>query len=160
MGGCGSLFSFLFFSFKAFYPPSFFLFFFFEWCFIEGWTKISPFGAQDVQIEREKQIYSVTGGCTALTVVYLLGKLYVANAGDSRCVLRPSSEQTQTIAPVCFKNNFLPFLSRRDPLLPALAWFLNITCLQGHHHQKQRDHPHVDGVHARIRTTATSVPGK
>lgn len=31
-------------------------------------------------------MYSVTGGCTALTVVYLLGKLYVANAGDSRCV--------------------------------------------------------------------------
>lgn len=40
---------------------------------------------QDVQIEREKQIYNVTGGCTALTVVYLQGKLYVANAGDSRC---------------------------------------------------------------------------
>lgn len=39
---------------------------------------------QDVQIEREKQIYNVTGGCTALTVVYLQGKLYVANAGDSR----------------------------------------------------------------------------
>lgn len=42
--------------------------------------------SQDAQIEKEKQVYSVTGGCTALTVVYLLGKLYVANAGDSRCV--------------------------------------------------------------------------
>lgn len=31
---------------------------------------------------------------------------------------------------------------------------------QGHHHQEQRDHPHVDGVHAGIRATATSVPGK
>lgn len=41
--------------------------------------------AQDVQIEREKQVYNVTGGCTALTVVYLQGKLYVGNAGDSRC---------------------------------------------------------------------------
>lgn len=42
--------------------------------------------SQDAQIEKEKQAYNVTGGCTALAVVYLLGKLYVANAGDSRCV--------------------------------------------------------------------------
>lgn len=41
---------------------------------------------QDAQIEKEKQVYNITGGCTALTIVYLLGKLYVANAGDSRCV--------------------------------------------------------------------------
>lgn len=46
---------------------------------------------QDAQIEKEKQVYNVTGGCTALTVVYLLGKLYVANAGDSRCVTFPIS---------------------------------------------------------------------
>lgn len=90
------------------------VFFFLEWCFIEGEQKSLLFGAQDVQIEREKQIYSVTGGCTALTVVYLLGKLYVANAGDSRCVLQPSSEQTQTSAPVWFKNIFLPFLEARS----------------------------------------------
>lgn len=44
---------------------------------------------QDAQIEKEKQVYNITGGCTALTVVYLLGKLYVANAGDSRCVRSP-----------------------------------------------------------------------
>lgn len=44
---------------------------------------------QDAQIEREKQVYNITGGCTALTVVYLLGKLYVGNAGDSRCVCSP-----------------------------------------------------------------------
>lgn len=44
---------------------------------------------QDAQIEKEKQDYNVTGGCTALTIVYLLGKLYVANAGDSRCVGSP-----------------------------------------------------------------------
>lgn len=39
---------------------------------------------QDMQIEREKAVYNVSGGCTALVVVYLLGKLYVGNAGDSR----------------------------------------------------------------------------
>lgn len=50
-------------------------------------TLIDPCArSQDAQIEKEKQVYSVTGGCTALAVVYLLGKLYVANAGDSRCV--------------------------------------------------------------------------
>lgn len=40
--------------------------------------------AQDLQIEKEKGVYNISGGCTALAVVYLLGKLYVANAGDSR----------------------------------------------------------------------------
>lgn len=54
--------------------------------------------AQDVQIEREKQIYNVTGGCTALAVVYLQGKLYVANAGDSRC----RNRAMKTSLPVCF----------------------------------------------------------
>lgn len=39
---------------------------------------------QDAQIEREKAVYNITGGCTALVAVFILGKLYVANAGDSR----------------------------------------------------------------------------
>lgn len=39
---------------------------------------------QDAQIEKEKAVYNISGGCTALAVVYLLGKLYVGNAGDSR----------------------------------------------------------------------------
>lgn len=38
----------------------------------------------------------------------------------------------------------------------ALPTFLR---LQGYRHQKQRDHSHVDGVHAGIRTTAAPVPG-
>uniref|UniRef100_A0A3B5A1A8 Protein phosphatase 1H-like n=1 Tax=Stegastes partitus TaxID=144197 RepID=A0A3B5A1A8_9TELE len=46
----------------------------------------NAFKEMDAQIEREKQVYNITGGCTALTVVYLLGKLYVGNAGDSRYV--------------------------------------------------------------------------
>lgn len=55
------------------------------WCFIKDEQNCLS-RSQDAQIEKEKQVYNVTGGCTALTVVYLLGKLYVANAGDSRCV--------------------------------------------------------------------------
>ncbi|KAE8281484.1 Protein phosphatase 1H [Larimichthys crocea] len=46
----------------------------------------------DAQIEKEKQVYNVTGGCTALTVVYLLGKLYVGNAGDSRAIIIRNNE--------------------------------------------------------------------
>ena len=33
---------------------------------------------------RERRGHQVEGGCCALVVVYLLGKVYVANAGDSR----------------------------------------------------------------------------
>lgn len=33
---------------------------------------------------RERRGHLVEGGCCALVVVYLLGKMYVANAGDSR----------------------------------------------------------------------------
>uniref|UniRef100_A0A3B5A306 Protein phosphatase 1H-like n=1 Tax=Stegastes partitus TaxID=144197 RepID=A0A3B5A306_9TELE len=47
----------------------------------------NAFKEMDAQIEREKQVYNITGGCTALTVVYLLGKLYVGNAGDSRAII-------------------------------------------------------------------------
>lgn len=56
-----------------------------RWCFIKDEQNCLS-RSQDAQIEKEKQVYNVTGGCTALTVVYLPGKLYVANAGDSRCV--------------------------------------------------------------------------
>uniref|UniRef100_A0A8C6SFE5 Protein phosphatase, Mg2+/Mn2+ dependent, 1H n=1 Tax=Neogobius melanostomus TaxID=47308 RepID=A0A8C6SFE5_9GOBI len=44
----------------------------------------NAFKDMDFQIEREKSVYNISGGCTALVVVYLLGNLYVGNAGDSR----------------------------------------------------------------------------
>ncbi|KAG8439511.1 hypothetical protein GDO86_005638, partial [Hymenochirus boettgeri] len=50
------------------------------------------FKEMDLQIERERSAYSISGGCTALIVVYLLGKLYVANAGDSRAIIIRSGE--------------------------------------------------------------------
>ncbi|KAG9335213.1 hypothetical protein JZ751_005568, partial [Albula glossodonta] len=46
----------------------------------------------DAQIEREKSVYNISGGCTALVVVFLMGKLYVANAGDSRAIIIRSGE--------------------------------------------------------------------
>ncbi|ELU08743.1 hypothetical protein CAPTEDRAFT_148108 [Capitella teleta] len=41
----------------------------------------------DKIIYEEKQHYDISGGCTALVAVFFLGKLYVANAGDSRAVI-------------------------------------------------------------------------
>ena len=35
--------------------------------------------------------YGFSGGCTAIVVVFILGKMYVAGAGDSRAVLYTSS---------------------------------------------------------------------
>nr|XP_008520542.1 PREDICTED: protein phosphatase 1H [Equus przewalskii] len=47
---------------------------------------------EDLQIERERSSYNISGGCTALVVVCLLGKLYVANAGDSRAIIIRNGE--------------------------------------------------------------------
>ncbi|XP_063072977.1 protein phosphatase 1H-like [Engraulis encrasicolus] len=52
----------------------------------------NAFKEMDIQIEQEKQVYHITGGCTALAVLYLLGKLYVANAGDSRAIIIKNGE--------------------------------------------------------------------
>lgn len=52
----------------------------------------NAFKDMDVQIEKEKAVYNISGGCTALMVVYLLGKLYVGNAGDSRAIIIRAGE--------------------------------------------------------------------
>ncbi|ETE60997.1 Protein phosphatase 1H, partial [Ophiophagus hannah] len=50
-------------------------------CLVMGAIE-TAFREMDLQIERERTVFNISGGCTALVVVYLLGKLYVANAGD------------------------------------------------------------------------------
>ncbi|RXN30201.1 zinc finger BED domain-containing 4 [Labeo rohita] len=52
----------------------------------------NAFKEMDAQIEKEKAIYNISGGCTVLVVVFLLGKLYVANAGDSRAIIIRNGE--------------------------------------------------------------------
>ena len=47
----------------------------------------SAFWDMDQQIGEDKRRYKMLGGCTVLVAVFILGKLYVANAGDSRGVL-------------------------------------------------------------------------
>ncbi|XP_009576062.1 PREDICTED: protein phosphatase 1H-like [Fulmarus glacialis] len=57
-----------------------------------GGVQEPPRDRMDLQIERERTVYNISGGCTALVVVYLLGKLYVANAGDSRAIIIRNGE--------------------------------------------------------------------
>ncbi|OCT88798.1 protein phosphatase 1H isoform X1 [Xenopus laevis] len=52
----------------------------------------NAFKEMDLRIERERSTYSISGGCTALIVVFLLGKLYVTNAGDSRAIIIRNGE--------------------------------------------------------------------
>ncbi|KAF7254676.1 Protein phosphatase 1J [Varanus komodoensis] len=52
----------------------------------------NAFKQMDNQIEQERVTRHVSGGCCALVVVYLLGKFYVANAGDSRAIVIRNGE--------------------------------------------------------------------
>ncbi|XP_015251755.1 PREDICTED: protein phosphatase 1H-like [Cyprinodon variegatus] len=52
----------------------------------------TAFKQMDDLIEREKTSYAISGGCCALAVIYLMGKLYVANAGDSRAIIIRNNE--------------------------------------------------------------------
>lgn len=44
----------------------------------------SAFWEMDFLIASDKTQYRMYGGCTVLVSLFILGKLYVANAGDSR----------------------------------------------------------------------------
>uniref|UniRef100_UPI00398E4C03 protein phosphatase 1H n=1 Tax=Pristiophorus japonicus TaxID=55135 RepID=UPI00398E4C03 len=52
----------------------------------------NAFKDMDLQIGRERSTYNISGGCTSLAVVFLMGKLYVANAGDSRAIIVRNEE--------------------------------------------------------------------
>ncbi|XP_052781515.1 protein phosphatase 1H-like isoform X2 [Mya arenaria] len=45
------------------------------------------FQRMDHQLKTDGERYNIRGGCTALVALFVNGKLYVANAGDSRAVL-------------------------------------------------------------------------
>ncbi|XP_055994948.1 protein phosphatase 1J isoform X2 [Sorex fumeus] len=49
-------------------------------------------GSLDEQMTQEQHGHHVEGGCCALVVVYLVGKVYVANAGDSRAIIVRNGE--------------------------------------------------------------------
>lgn len=47
----------------------------------------TSFCEMDAQIAQDKQNYEMRGGCTAIVSLFILGKLYVCNAGDSRAIV-------------------------------------------------------------------------
>uniref|UniRef100_A0A3B3C457 Protein phosphatase, Mg2+/Mn2+ dependent, 1J n=1 Tax=Oryzias melastigma TaxID=30732 RepID=A0A3B3C457_ORYME len=52
----------------------------------------TAFKQMDDLIEKEKASYAISGGCCALAAIHLMGKLYVANAGDSRAIIIRNKE--------------------------------------------------------------------
>ena len=46
----------------------------------------SAFWEMDQSIGEDKKRYKMLGGCTVIISLFILGKLYVANAGDSRAI--------------------------------------------------------------------------
>ncbi|XP_051562680.1 protein phosphatase 1H-like [Myxocyprinus asiaticus] len=67
----------------------------------------TAFRQMDDLIETEKESYSISGGCCALVAIHMLGKLYVANAGDSRAIIVHSNE----VVPM--SNEFTPESERQ-----------------------------------------------
>ncbi|XP_068790500.1 protein phosphatase 1H isoform X2 [Struthio camelus] len=94
----------------------------------------SAFKEMDLQIERERTVYNISGGCTALVVVYLLGKLYVANAGDSRAIIIRNGE----VIPM--SSEFTPETERqRLQYLARVMATIGVTRGLGDHDLKVHD---------------------
>lgn len=47
----------------------------------------SAFHDFDAMLIEDRKQYRNAGGCTAVVTLFILGKMYVANAGDSRAIL-------------------------------------------------------------------------
>ncbi|XP_066865784.1 protein phosphatase 1H isoform X1 [Kogia breviceps] len=102
-------------------------------CLIIGALE-SAFKEMDLQIERERSSYNISGGCTALIVVCLLGKLYVANAGDSRAIIIRNGE----IIPM--SSEFTPETERqRLQYLARVMATIGVTRGLGDHDLKVHD---------------------
>ncbi|GMS96204.1 hypothetical protein PENTCL1PPCAC_18379, partial [Pristionchus entomophagus] len=57
----------------------------------------SAYVDMDAQIAEEKQVFKIPGGCAVISATILLGKIYVANAGDCRAVL-VTSEKVEALS--------------------------------------------------------------
>ncbi|XP_020485030.1 protein phosphatase 1H [Labrus bergylta] len=67
----------------------------------------TAFSQMDDLIEKEKLSYAISGGCCALAAISMMGKLYVANAGDSRAIIIRNNE----VVPMT--NEFTPESERQ-----------------------------------------------
>ncbi|NWR21638.1 PPM1J phosphatase, partial [Emberiza fucata] len=75
----------------------------------------------DEQIERERASQHLPGGCCALAAIYLMGKFYVANAGDSRAIIIRNGEiipMSREFTPETERQR-LQFLVRKTFLLTS-----------------------------------------
>lgn len=70
----------------------------------------SAFWEMDALIAEDKHDYKMAGGCTAIVSLFILGKLYVCNAGDSRAIVYKDNK----VKPMSF--DFTP-LSERERIL-------------------------------------------
>ncbi|XP_059806294.1 protein phosphatase 1H-like isoform X3 [Hypanus sabinus] len=73
----------------------------------KGAKAVNEDSDKDKQIEKERNSSCIVGGCCALAVIYILGKIYVANAGDSRAILIRNGE----VIPL--SNEFTPESERQ-----------------------------------------------
>ncbi|XP_032948128.1 protein phosphatase 1J isoform X2 [Rhinolophus ferrumequinum] len=91
----------------------------------------NAFHVMDEQMAQERRGHQVEGGCCALVVVYLLGKVYVANAGDSRAIIVRNGE----IIPM--SREFTPETERqRLQLLARMMATIGVTRGLGDHNLK------------------------
>lgn len=70
----------------------------------------SAFWDMDALIAEDKRDYKMAGGCTAIVSLFILGKLYTCNAGDSRAIVYKNNQ----VIPMSF--DFTP-TSERDRIL-------------------------------------------
>lgn len=64
----------------------------------------SAFYEMDETIRTENLMYEgVAGGCTVVVCLFILGKVFIANAGDSRAILC-----YRDLEPVPLSNDFTP----------------------------------------------------
>ncbi|KAL4225986.1 Protein phosphatase 1H [Mactra antiquata] len=77
------------------------------------------FQEMDSQLLSESESYDIKGGCTALVVLFLNKKIYIANAGDSRAVLCHGDKVIQMSTdfnPVCERKR-INNVGHRNPEL-------------------------------------------
>lgn len=70
----------------------------------------SAFWDMDSLIAHDKHEYKMPGGCTAIVSIFILGKLFVCNAGDSRAIVYKNNQ----VIPMSF--DFTP-ISERERIL-------------------------------------------
>lgn len=73
------------------------------------------FMSMDKEIEQEKGNYTIKGGCAVIVALFLLGKLYIANAGDCRAIYCNKKVTVQ------LSNDMTPHHERQRIMIQAMT---------------------------------------